>query len=170
MIKRILFLVSLAVGITLILRTFLIDTISVASASMEPTLGVGTHYLVNRLVYRFSRPRHGDIIVFLSPVDHKKGSIKRVIALEGDTIELREKKVVLNHKPLEEPYVVYKRPEELLDGDNLGPLKVPEGHVFVLGDNRDESLDSTTWKDSQTGERIFFLALSKIKGRVIQIP
>ena len=127
MIRRLLFLVCIAVGITWILRTFMFDTISVASGSMEPTLDVGMHFLVNRLVYRFHAPERGDIIVFTSPVDEETGFIKRVIAIPGDSVELRDKKVILNGKPMEEPYTIYKRAKEALAGDNLGPLTVPDG-------------------------------------------
>ena len=168
--KRFLYLVCLAVGITWVIRTFLFDTISVASGSMEPTLAVGNHYFVNRWVYYLHSPARGDIIVFKSPVDQETGFIKRVIAVAGDSIELREKHVILNGKALEEPYTIYKRAKELLDGDNLGPLQVPEGDVFALGDNRDESFDSTTWKDPKTKEHIYYLPLRNIKGRLIQIP
>jgi signal peptidase I len=137
---------------------------------MEPTLFVGSHYLVNHLVYRFRHPRRGEIVSFVSPVDHKKLFIKRVIAVPGDEIEIRDKKVILNGQPLEEPYTVYKRANEKLDGDNLGPLKVPEDSVFVLGDNRDESFDSTVWKDPQTDQHIYFLPESQIRGRLMQVP
>jgi signal peptidase I len=136
---------------------------------MEPTLAVGDHYLVNKLTYRFHGPERGDIIVFRSPVDEQTGFIKRVIAVSGDSIEMREKHVILNGKSLEEPYTEYKRAQEALEGDNLGPFKVPEGNVFVLGDDRDESFDSTTWKDAKTGEHIYFLPNSHIKGKLIQI-
>ena len=90
--------------------------------------------------------------------------------MPGDDVELREKKVYLNGKLLEEPYTVYKRANERLAGDNMGPLKVPEGSVFVLGDNRDESYDSTSWRDIKTGKPIYFLPMKNIKGRLIQIP
>lgn len=168
MIKRLVLLTTIAVAITGLLRTFLFDTISVASASMEPTLPVGTHFLVNLRAYRSHAPERGDIIVFKSPVDHTTGYIKRVIAIQGDTIELRDKRVYLNEKPLEEPYAIYKRATERLSGDNLGPVKVPADSIFVLGDNRDESYDSTTWKDAQTGQPMYFLPLSHVKGRLIQ--
>jgi len=168
--RRVLLLVAIAVGITWIMRTFLFDTISVASGSMEPTLEVGSHYLVNRCVYRFHGPDRGDIIVFRSPIDGDTGFIKRVIAVGGDTVELRDKRVILNGKPLEEPYTIYKRAKEHLAGDNLGPLKVPEDGIFVLGDNRDESFDSTTWKEPKTGEPVYFLPRENIKGKLIQIP
>jgi signal peptidase I len=137
---------------------------------MEPTLVVGEHYLVNRMSYRVHGPDRGDIIVFRSPVDEQTGYIKRVIAVTGDSIEMREKHVILNGKPLEEPYTVYKRANEALAGDNLGPLQVPVGTVFVLGDDRDESFDSTTWKDPKTGEPIYFLPITHIKGKLIQCP
>ncbi len=92
LVRRLLFLVALALGGTWILRTFFFDTISVASGSMEPTLEVGTHFWVNRLVYRFHNPERGDIIVFTSPVDEETGFIKRVIAVPGDAVELETKK------------------------------------------------------------------------------
>lgn len=166
--KRLLFLIAIALGATWVLRTFLFDTISVASGSMEPTLPVGQHYLVNRWIYRLGSPQRGDIIVFTSPVDEQTGFIKRVIGVPGDHIELRDKKVILNDKPLEEPYAVYKRAAEHLAGDNLGPLTVPENDYFVLGDNRDESFDSTTWRDAKTGDPIYFLPAGHIKGRLVQ--
>lgn len=137
---------------------------------MEPTLFVGTHYLVNRMVYRFHEPERGDIIVFTSPVDHHTGFIKRVIAVGGDRIELRAKQVILNGKPLEEPFTIHKRPNDHLVGDDMPEMRVPEGTVFVLGDNRDESDDSSVWKNPETGQRIFFLEDKAIKGRLIQIP
>ena len=137
---------------------------------MEPTLPVGNHYWVNRIVYRLRDPQRGEVIVFRSPVDGEKGLIKRVIGIPGDEIQLKDKKVYLSEKMLEEPYAVYKRAGERLAGDNLGPLQVPEGNLFVLGDDRDESEDSTTWKDPKSGQRIFFVPFKNIKGKLIQIP
>lgn len=168
MIKRLFFLTGVAFAITGVLRRYVFDTIYVASASMTPTLEVGTHFLVNRLAYRSKGPERGDIIVFRSPVDHTSGYIKRVIAVPGDQIELRDKKVILNGKHLEEPYTVYKRATESLSGDTIPAMAVPADSVFVLGDNRDESYDSTSWKDTDTGQRIYFLPYSHIKGRLVQ--
>jgi signal peptidase I len=169
-IRRLVFLVALAVIGAGILRTFFFDTVSVASGSMEPTLFVDTHYLVNRFVYYLHSPERGDIISFINPVDHKTKFIKRVIAVPGDEIEMRDKKVVLNGTPLEEPYTEHKRSTEHLVGDNLGPFKVPDDKYFVLGDNRDESYDSSMWVDAKTGEHIYFLPKENIRGRLIQIP
>jgi signal peptidase I len=166
--KRFLVLICYALVATFILRQYFFETVSVASGSMEPTLFIGSHYLVNRFVYRLHEPKRGDIISFTSPVDQRTRFIKRVIAVPGDEVELREKKVYLNGKPVEEPYAVFKRRDERLVGDSLGPLKVPEGSVFVLGDNRDESFDSGSWKNPQTGEPIHFLPFKLIRGRLIQ--
>jgi signal peptidase I len=136
---------------------------------MQPTLEVGTHYLVNRWIYRFKAPERGEIIVFTNPVDGEKGFIKRVIAVPGDDVQLKDKKVYLNGSLLEEPFTMHTRAQERLVGDNLGPLKVPADSFFVLGDDRDESYDSTAWKDPKTGAPIYFLPVKNIKGRLIQI-
>jgi len=164
-----LLVLALGLGGGWLVRAYVIEAVSVATGSMEPTLIVGTHYLVNRLAYRFHAPQRGDIILFTSPVDGDTGLIKRVVAVPGDTIELREKRVILNGASLEEPYVIHKRANQRLVGDTLGPLTVPNGHVFVLGDDRDESFDSSVWKDGKTGRPIYFLPFEAIKGRLIQL-
>ena len=166
---RILFLLALGLAGGWLVRSYVFEAVSVATGSMAPTLFVGGHYFVNRLAYRFHPPRRGDIIVFTSPVDHETGLIKRVIAVQGDQIEIRGKKVILNGGAIEEPYAVYKRANVTLDGDYLGPLRVPDGKVFVLGDDRDESSDSSVWKDPRTGERIPFVSVESIKGKLIQL-
>lgn len=170
MIRRLLFLLALGVGGAVILRTYVIEAISVASGSMEPTLFVGTSYLLNRAVYRFRAPQRGEIIDFISPLDPEKGMIKRVIAIPGDEVEIRAKKVILNGKPLEEPYTVHKRADERLVGDNLGPLKVPDHSLFVLGDNRDNSDDSSVWRDPKTNEPLYFVPMTNVRGKIIQVP
>lgn len=167
--RRLLFLLILGLSGGWIVRSYVVEAVAVASGSMEPTLFVGTHYWVNRLAYRFHGPRRGDIVVFASPLDNKTGLIKRVIGLPGDEVEIRDKRVFLNGARLEEPYAVYKRAAERLEGDNLGPLKIPDGAVFVLGDNRDESSDSSVWKQAGTGQPVHFLPLKNIKGKLIQL-
>ena len=143
--------------------------IYVATGSMEPTLYIGGHYLINRMVYRFHDPERGDIVALIDPVDGETGDIKRVIAIGGDRVELREKKVYVNGKLLNEPYTIHKRAGQQLIGDTLGPLTVPEGHCFVLGDNRDVSMDSSYWTNPKTHEPIYFIPYSSIKGRLILI-
>ncbi len=138
-----------------------------ATGSMEPTLKVGAHYFVNKVAYLRKLPLRGEIIVLEDPLDPKKGMIKRVIAIEGDRIARRAKAVYLNDLLLSEPYAVYSRPNDPLVGDNFNPLVVPKGCVFVLGDNRDESEDSSVWTDPQTGDPIRFIKHEKIQGRLI---
>lgn len=149
------------------MRGFLFEGIWVASGSMEPTLPVGTHYFVNKMVYRLRPPQHGEIIVFKSPVDEQKGLIKRVIAIPGDRVEIRSKQVILNEAPLNEPYAAYKRASERLIGDTMPPLKVPDDHYFVLGDNRDESEDSTSWMDPNTHTHLYFIHARNIQGKLM---
>ena len=143
------------------------EGIYVASGSMEPTLDVGMHYFVNRWIYRWHAPQRGDIIVFPSPVEPDLGLIKRVIAVGGDKVEIRNKQVIVNDQPLVEPYVIHKRPNERLQGDDIGPLQVPMGYVFVLGDNRDQSEDSSVWHDA-SGKPVYFVPDASISGRLIR--
>jgi signal peptidase I len=167
MIRRAIFLLALGIAGAYSLRTFLYEPAIVESASMDPTLFEGTHYLVNKWAYRFAEPKRGDIISFRSPVDHESLYMKRVIAIPGDEVEMKQKNVYVNGKELDEPYAQHKMAKKALEGDTLGPLKVPEDHYFVLGDNRDVSYDSTVWRDKTTNERIYFLPKDHIRGRVI---
>lgn len=156
--------ITLACG--LLARRYVIEPVYIASASMEPTLNIGRHLFLDKISYRFRKPARQEIICFESPVGESHDFVKRVIAAEGDTVELREKKVYLNGEPQLEIYTQYTRTGETLEGDNLGPLKVPPDSFFVLGDNRDNSNDSASWKDPATGERYYFIKLEKVKGKV----
>jgi len=122
-----------------VLRWGVFQPYLIPSPSMEPGMAPGDHILVNRLSYRLWAPTRGDIIVFAFPKDLKRTFVKRVIAVEGETVELRDNKVFVNGNPIQEPYVK--------EGDYppYGPEVVPEGKVFVLGDNRRESEDSREW-------------------------
>ncbi|MGQ0644905.1 MAG: signal peptidase I [Elusimicrobiota bacterium] len=163
---RWIFLLALGGAGALLIRGFLLEGIVVASGSMEPTLYVGRHIFVNKMAYRFSPPRRGDIVVFASPVENKD-LVKRVIAVAGDHVRVERKRVVLNGRLLEEPYVKHTRSGEMLQGDNLDVGVIPPGQVFVLGDNRDQSGDSRDWKDARTGEHIFFIPVERIKGKLM---
>lgn len=148
------------------MRQFVVQTVYIASASMEPTLTVGSNLFLDKVTYRFRKPARGEIISFLSPTGETTESVKRVIAVGGDRIALKNKTVHLNGQPLREPYTQYTRPGETLTGDTLEEMEVPKDAFFVLGDNRDQSFDSATWRDGRTGERVFFLKRELIEGKI----
>lgn len=156
-------LVTLAAA--LLGRAYIVEPIYIASASMEPTLSEGTHFFLDKLAYRFREPRRGEVIAFKPRAGGEIESVKRVIAVGGDVVELRAKQVWVNGEPLVESYAEHRRGDVMLDGDNLGPLKVPDGHLFVLGDNRDYSMDSSVWR-TPDGVRAPFLPLSEVTGKV----
>jgi signal peptidase I len=151
----------IAVILAIIIRAFLVQAFKIPSSSMEPTLLVGDHILVNKFIYgvripftdtrwpRIESPSRGDVIVFIYPVDRSKDFIKRVVGVEGDTIEIRDKRVFVNGNPVEEPYAHHFanaiEPIGQSPRDNLPPVTVPPGHFFAMGDNRDFSHDSRFW-------------------------
>jgi signal peptidase I len=112
---------------------------SIPSSSMEPTVRVGSHVMVDRWHYHSTAPQHGDLAVYIN--GEGIYLLKRVIALGGETIEVRKGQVSVNGKLLEEPYAVHSG-YAAFEMNNFGPLKVPAGKIFVMGDNRDVSLDS----------------------------
>jgi signal peptidase I len=168
--------ILIAVILALFVRTFIIQAFKIPSGSMIPTLLVGDHILVNKFIYGIklpftdktiipvTDPKRGDVMVFKFPEDPEKDFIKRVIAIEGDVIEIRDKKVYLNNEPMNDKYGIFKDPR-IIPGsarprDNMGPLTVPKNAVFVMGDNRDHSYDSRFWK---------FVNLSMVKGKAFII-
>jgi signal peptidase I len=163
--RRLLFLLFVGAGSAYLVREYAMERIVIMSASMEPTLPVGGKVWVNKFVYRAHKPRRGEIVMFPSPVDPQKGLVKRVIAVEGDEVELKQKSVVLNGQVLKEPYAAHRHPDAIYADDTLAVGRVPRGHVFVLGDNRDESKDSRDWKDGK-GQPLFFIANADLTGRV----
>jgi len=122
--------------IAMLIKTFLFEIVSVDGNSMYPTLHNGEKLIANRLVYRFEKPQRGDIIIFRYPSDPKWNFIKRVIAVEGDSVEIKNGKVLVNNREINEPYIN----EMTLGYYKLD--KVPQNTVFVLGDNRNNSKDS----------------------------
>jgi signal peptidase I len=119
------------------------------SESMIPTIQKGDYIFANLKYYKDRTPERGDIVVFEYPEDPSKDFMKRVIAIGGDEIYGKDKKIYLNNELLVEPYIVHLEkellPAEANPRDNFGPILVPEGTVFVLGDNRDRSYDSRFW-------------------------
>lgn len=156
------FLLLVAFLLALLVKTFLVQAFFIPSASMEPTLQIGDRVLVNKVVYHLHPPGRGDVIVFEDPhplpephrnlasafmrwlveglgvsTSSHKDFIKRVIALPGETIEIRRGRVLIDGKRIREPYL-----NELEDLRDYGPHRVPAGSLFVMGDNRNNSNDS----------------------------
>jgi signal peptidase I len=150
---------AVAVLVALVVRSSVVEAFWVPSGSMLPTIQIGDHLFVNKLAYGFHLPfvgtelaqwrplQRGDIVVFTSPVDHKTDLIKRIIAVEGDVVEIRNKKLSINGQSAQDPYAnftdTYVR--DNAPRDNFGPVTVPPGKFFVMGDNRDQSYDSRYW-------------------------
>ena len=161
-----------ALLLALVIRTFVVQAFKIPSGSMLPTLQIGDHILVNKFIYglrvpiygtrffSFFHPEHQDVIVFVFPEDRDKDFIKRVIGIPGDTVEVRHKKVYLNGQPIEDAHAHYTEGEGPAPRDTFGPVTVPPGNVFVMGDNRDHSFDSRFWG---------FVPFEDIKGKAFVI-
>lgn len=142
-----------AAVLSLVIITFVVQAFFIPSGSMEPTLQIGDRILVAKFSYRIGKIKRGDIIVFHYPLGPApvRDFVKRVVALPGETVELREGLVLINRKPLSELY-----PTPLPGGDRActstyGPQKVPARQLFVLGDNRCNSEDSRFFGFVPTG-------------------
>ncbi|HAF17192.1 MAG: signal peptidase I [Thermacetogeniaceae bacterium] len=151
--KDILQAVVLAIILATVIRVWLLEPFFIPSPSMEPTLFPGDRIIVNKIGYKFREPERGDVIVFHYPLDPERDFVKRVIAFEGETIEIRNNYVYIDGQRLEEPYI-----PDVVIGD-FEPVRVPKGHYFVMGDNRNNSEDSREWgpldKDLLIGKAIF---------------
>ncbi|MEZ7197253.1 signal peptidase I [Pseudodesulfovibrio karagichevae] len=156
--------VAIALVLALFIRTFLVQTFWIPSGSMLDTLWVDDHLLVSKCAYdvrlpsdirldttdgkvlmKTGDPERGDIVVFKFPEDETKDFIKRVIGLPGETLEVRDKVVYINGRPLEEPYARHTKSDTLPVRDNFGPVVIPPDRYFVMGDNREGSYDSRWW-------------------------
>ena len=160
--------IVLAAILTIVIRGLVIQAFRIPSGSMEDTLLVGDYLFVNKMVYgseidigfsgnrlvyyRFPKirdPKPGDVIVFRYPDDPSRDLIKRCVAVAGQTVEIRDKVLYVDGVAREEPYAMHKDPRvlpgETSPRDNFGPFVVPQGHLFMLGDNRDNSHDSRFW-------------------------
>ncbi len=133
-------LFSAAVYATLIV-TFVAQVARVDGLSMSPTLADHDRLIVNKLVYTFGEPRPGDIVMLYYPVDPEKMFVKRVIAKEGDTVQIIDGRVYVNDLPLHDDYV----PADFRSHETWGPSTVQAGYYFVMGDNRNNSSDSRIW-------------------------
>ncbi|MBF0378453.1 MAG: signal peptidase I [Desulfamplus sp.] len=170
--------IVIAVILALFIRTFVVQAFKIPSGSMLDTLLIGDHILVNKFIYGvklpftdgytlipLKDPARKDIVVFKYPEDPDKDFIKRVVAVGGDTVQIKDKKLYVNDELQEdEPYAVYKDssiiPGSFTTRDNLPLTKVPEHSLFVMGDNRDNSHDSRFWG---------FVDLKAVRGKAFLI-
>ena len=153
------YLEALAVALVLafVIRTFVVQAFKIPSGSMLDTLLIGDHLLVNKFLYGtripftdkvimpLEDPKQGDVIVFEFPEDTTKDFIKRIIGVPGDVVEMKDKVLTRNGETLVEPYIKHTGSGLQQRRDNFGPITVPAGKYFALGDNRDESYDSRFW-------------------------
>src|SRR5574342_540547 len=175
--------IVIAVILAFFIRTFVVQAFKIPTGSMEQNLLIGDHLLVNKFLFaptaspieRALLPigmiQRRDVVVFKYPEEPERDFIKRVIGLPGETVELREKKVYIDGKPLDEPYVHFLEPPGPAAGEfhevtsfdvreRYGPVTVPPNHYFVMGDNRDNSQDSRYWG---------FLPRDYVKGKALVI-
>jgi signal peptidase I len=162
----------IAVLLALFIRTFVVQAFKIPSGSMEPTLLIGDHIFVNKFLYGIKipflrktlipikNPARGDIIVFIFPKDESKDFIKRLIGLPGENIEIKGRDIFINGKRFDDPYGDYDDAFENWSNTEKKcrycKTTVPEGHYFVMGDNRDNSEDSRYWG---------FVPVDHIKGK-----
>ena len=180
---------AIAIALALVIRSFLVQAYKIPSGSMEPTLLIGDHILVNKAIYGLRMPdslfglhpmsgvvpygryvfrlepvHRGDVVVFVFPPDPTKDFIKRVIAVGGDTVEVRDKSVYVDGRKIDDPHAYYQLGSEgqftMSPHQRYGPAAVPKGKVFVMGDNRDRSYDSRFWG---------FVDDSEVEGRAMVI-
>jgi signal peptidase I len=166
--------IVIAILIALFIRAFIVQAFKIPSSSMEPTLLVGDHILVNKFIYgiripysdeifgknkkffEWKKPQRGDVIVFIFPKDRKKDFIKRVIGTEGEKVEIVRNKIYINDKLIDDPWGHFTMARSSIE--DFGPIKVPEGSLFVMGDNRDNSQDSRFWG---------FVNINAVKGKAL---
>jgi signal peptidase I len=164
--------IVIAVLIALFIRAFIVQAFKIPSSSMEPTLLVGDHLLVNKFIYgvripysdnifgkskkffEWKKPQRGDVIVFIFPKDRSKDFIKRVVGTEGEKVAIIHNKIYINDKMIDDPWGDFRMPRSSIE--EYGPVKVPEGFLFVMGDNRDNSQDSRFWG---------FVNINEVKGK-----
>ena len=170
--------------LALFIRTFIIQAFKIPSGSMQNTLLIGDHILVSKFTYGVhipnvipflniklfddivlfqKTPKREDIIVFKYPKNENRDFIKRVIGIPGDLLEVRQQKVFINEKLINEKFALHTdmpQKTRLVPRDDFGPIVVPPGHLFTMGDNRENSQDSRFWG---------FLEINKIKGKALVI-
>ncbi|PRR80269.1 Signal peptidase I S [Clostridium liquoris] len=144
--------ILIAIVAAFLIITFVFETVSVDGLSMYPTLHNKDRLIVEKVSYYFRKPTPGEIVVIKYPADPREKFIKRVIAVEGDKVKVEDNKVYVNNKPLDENYIFEQRMQD------FNEVTVPENTIFVMGDNRNNSLDS---RDPRVG----FVNYNMVVGR-----
>ncbi len=176
--------IFIALLLALFIRTFILQAFKIPSGSMEKTLLIGDHILVSKFAYGIhipneipfldiklfddiilsqEVPKRGEIIVFKYPKNESRDFIKRVIGVPGDILEVRRQKVYINNQLYEEEHVWHTempQNDRFVPRDDFGPVIVPPKHLFMMGDNRENSQDSRFWG---------FLNIDKVKGKALVI-
>ena len=176
--------IFIALLLALFIRTFFVQAFKIPSGSMKETLLIGDHILVSKFAYGThipneipflniklfddiiffpKQPERGDIIVFKYPKDEKRDFIKRVIGIPGDLLEVRRQKIFINGKFYEDRHARHTElpsDSSLVPRDDFGPVLVPDNHLFMMGDNRENSQDSRYWG---------FLNINKVRGKALMI-
>ncbi|MBT3515378.1 MAG: signal peptidase I [Nitrospina sp.] len=176
--------IFIALLLALFIRTFIIQAFKIPSGSMKQTLLIGDHILVSKFAYGIhipnvipflniklfddiilfqKNPKREDIIVFKYPKNENRDFIKRVIGIPGDLLEVRQQKVYINEKLIKENHAWHTdlpQQSRIVPSDDFGPIMVPSGHLFTMGDNRENSQDSRFWG---------FLQTNKVKGKALVI-
>lgn len=128
--------IVIAVVLAMVIRTFVVEPYMVDGPSMKPTLQHQQRLVVNKFIYHFRAPEKGEVLIFKYPKDQSRDFVKRVIAVPGDTLEIKDGNVFVNGELQHEDYILNK-----CRGD-YPKVTIPEGHIFVMGDNRNNSEDS----------------------------
>ncbi len=167
--------IVIAILIALFIRVFIVQAFNIPSGSMEPTLLPGDYILVNKFIYgiripymnvrifSYNKPKRGDVIVFIYPKDPSKDFIKRVIGTQGETVQIIGGKIYIDGAPISDPWGYFDKREPpgfVAAVENFGPVVVPEGSLFVMGDNRNNSEDSRFWG---------FVPLGNVLGKALVI-
>ena len=148
--------IAAAIAVALLIRTFIVELYVVDGPSMRPTLQHEERLVVNKFIYYFRDPQKGEVVIFRYPRDPSRDFIKRVIATAGDTIEIKEGRVYVNDQLLREDYILEKTRTE------YPKVTIPEGTIFVMGDNRNNSEDSR-FPD------VGFVPLNLVKGEAVLV-
>ncbi|MGI6220867.1 MAG: signal peptidase I [Coriobacteriales bacterium] len=159
---EIVIIIIAALIISAVVRAFVVETYEVPTGSMEPTIEVGDRILSQRIAYYKGTPQPGDIVTFSDPIEPDRTLVKRTIAVAGDTVDISDGNLYINGELQDEPYT-HGQPTEPLASYDLSltisyPYTIPDGYIWVMGDNRTNSADSRYFgpvKESVVSGKVF---------------